>query len=277
MNLSSSRKVSIAVASILLFNAVAVGFVNAIPAPTGYFNDWAYLVYEDYDEDLLEGTLAWIEENTTVEIFIVTTMDLEGETIERYANVLFNQWGIGKSDVDNGLLILVYYDYDTFTYSLRIEVGQGLEGAITDIEASHIAQNNMTPWFEYDYWYEGFYEGLVEFYYQFKDDPSVVSQNPDQVGWQVFAYENPLIAGLFVSVGFIVLGNWALFELVRGRRVIVPLIGIGALILFTAWLDATLWTLGYAIIFAIGGTVFLRGGRRVLPGGGSSEGGGYTY
>ena len=216
---------------VLLFVCVSIyssTLVEAVPTPVGFFNDWAYLIYEDYEEENLEGVLSFIEENTTVEIFIVTTMDLEGETIERYANVLFNQWGIGKSDVDNGLLILVYYDYDEFTYNVRIEVGQGLEGAITDTEASWIVQNNMTPWFDYDYWYDGFYEGVVEFYYQFKDDPSVRSQIPDAVGfttWQTFAYENPLIAGLFMSVGFILFGNWIYIALYRGRQIIIPMRG----------------------------------------------------
>ncbi len=266
--------------SLLLCVGLASSAVAIPSSAVGYVNDWAYLLYDfEYPdlEDWLEADLYWIEENTTVEIFVVTTDDLEGYDLERYANVLFNQWGIGKADVDNGLLILVYYDYDLFEYSVRIEVGQGLEGAITDSEASHIVQENMVPWFELDFWYEGFEEGVWAFYDEFWDDPSIRSQQPDPVGWQIFAFENPLIAGMFISVGFVMLWNWLIFASRKREQAIIPLAGIGGLLIFTWWLDPTLVTLGYAIMISLGFTVFLRGGFRMRGGGGSSEGGGYSY
>ena len=69
--------------SVIIINTAHI--VSAIPNPTGYMvNDWAHLLTYD-EEDDLESACRYIEEQTTVEVYIVTTDDLEGEEFNRYS------------------------------------------------------------------------------------------------------------------------------------------------------------------------------------------------
>jgi uncharacterized membrane protein YgcG len=256
--------------------------IAAIPSSTGYkVNDWALIFTLEEDMDL-EDFCRFIEEETTVEIYIVTTTDLEGYDINRYSYLLFNDWGIGKEDVNNGILLTFFYEdlnETHFAYDFRIEIGRGMEGAITDAEAGRIARDNFTTWFDWGYMYDGFYEGIVELYQEFVDDPSVVSGSGDPVGiagFRAWGYANPWIAGLIVgfmlSLGFI----WMQASLAKGPQCFVPLAFIIVTLLFAWWWDSSLAVLFYGIVFALGGTVVIRGAGRVRPGGGRTEGGGYT-
>ena len=274
MNLQPKRKITffaLALGIIVAFNLVTA--VSALPDPTGYMvNDWVYLLTSG-EEDDLESLCRWIEDQTTVEIYVIITDDLAGEDLDRYSYLVFNDWGIGKEDVNNGLLLSIYYWENSthFSYEFRIEIGRGLEGAITDSEAGRIARDNCTPWFDYGYFYYGLEDGIWELYDEFKDDPSVVSTEGNPVGLAAFrywGYQNPLIAGIIVAMGLIFLSVWFRVAVRYRGGALIPLIGIGALLLFAWWWDSTLHVLGYAIIIALGGTVVVSGGSRVRGGGG---------
>ena len=86
-----------------------------------------------------------------------TVENLQGITIEEYAVELFEKWGIGKKDEDNGLLILVAVE----EREVRIEVGYGLEGVITDLEAGNIINDIMVPNFKNGEFGKGIYESVV--------------------------------------------------------------------------------------------------------------------
>jgi len=259
----------------------AISNVSAIPDSTGYMvNDWAYLFsYEE--EQGLEAVCEYIEEETTVEVYIITTDDLEGEDLDRYSYLVFNDWGIGKEDVNNGLLLTIYYweNATHFYYEFRIEIGRGLEGAITDSEAGRISRDYILPWFDLMYFYDGLIDGIQELYDEFKDDPSIISTIGNPVGlaaFQYWGYQNPLIAGAIIAMGLVVFFNWFQYASRRGNP-LIPLIAMGALLLFAWWWDSTLWVLGYAFAISLGFTVFVKGGSRVRAGGGRTEGGGFRY
>ena len=67
-----------------------------------------------------------LEKTTTAEMAVVTVKSLEGKTIEKFANDLFNEWGIGKENVNNGVLFLI----DPEDRMFRIEIGSGLEDCL---------------------------------------------------------------------------------------------------------------------------------------------------
>lgn len=115
--------------------------------PYGHVNDFANLVDIGTRADI-ESKLNSLETSTGVQIAVVTVDSLQGDTVENFAEKLFQEWRIGNAKQDTGLLILVSSE----DRAARIEVGYGLEGAITDIQSGIIIRDVMTPYFrEGDY------------------------------------------------------------------------------------------------------------------------------
>jgi uncharacterized protein len=90
------------------------------------------------------------------EIAVVTIKTLGGDSIENFANNLFRGWGIGKKGKDNGVLLLVAVDEK----QIRIEVGYGLEGSLTDLQSSQIISNIMKPAFRAGQYGAGITDGV---------------------------------------------------------------------------------------------------------------------
>lgn len=91
--------------------------------------------------DQLEKQLAQYEDSTSNQIAILITSSLEGESIEDYSIKVAEKWALGKKDKDNGVLLLIAVD----DHKMRIEVGEGLEGVLTDALSSRIIRNEMAP------------------------------------------------------------------------------------------------------------------------------------
>ncbi|MBI2170898.1 MAG: TPM domain-containing protein [Chloroflexi bacterium] len=133
-------RVCIAIALLSTLLGLGVASAQELPRPSGFVNDFAVLIPED-TEAVLEALLQQFEEETTVEIAVVTVASLEGDTIEGYAVRLFQQWGIGKKGVDNGVLLLIAAQ----ERDVRIEVGYGMEPYITDGMAGRILDEAVLP------------------------------------------------------------------------------------------------------------------------------------
>jgi uncharacterized protein len=137
-------------------------------SPTGSI--FAEVTYPDYTAMVNDftGTLdsGWkssIEElcikvrnETGAEIAVAVVSDLQGITIEEYAVKLFEKWGVGKADKDNGVLLLVSMQ----DRKVRIEVGYGLEGVITDLKAGNIINDIIVPRFKQNDYNVGIYDGV---------------------------------------------------------------------------------------------------------------------
>lgn len=111
-----------------------------LPAPTGYVVDAAAAV-PDAEQRLLEAELAAYAERSGHQVAEAVVTTTGGKSIEDYANDLFAHWGVGDKERDDGVLIVVA----TQDRQLRIEVGRGLEGTLTDIEAADIVRDRMAP------------------------------------------------------------------------------------------------------------------------------------
>jgi uncharacterized protein len=94
-------------------------------------------------EVLLTQKLADFENKGSDQIVVATVPNLDGEAIEPYANRLFRAWGLGQGGENNGVLLLVARD----DRKMRIEVGYGLEGTLTDLHSKLIIENDMVPAF----------------------------------------------------------------------------------------------------------------------------------
>lgn len=112
-------------------------------SPQGFVNDFAGLIPDD-QETILERQLQDFEKKTTHEISVLTIQSLQGDSLEAYSTALAREWGIGKKDADNGVLFLVASE----ERKMRIEVGYGLEGALTDLETQYIQKDFAVPFFQ---------------------------------------------------------------------------------------------------------------------------------
>jgi uncharacterized protein len=112
------------------------------PALTGRVVDNADLLDAATEAGLTER-LAAFERRSSDQIVVTTIRSLEGEAIEPFANRLFRAWGLGQAGENNGVLLLVALD----DRRMRIEVGYGLEGTLTDLHSRLIIENTMVPAF----------------------------------------------------------------------------------------------------------------------------------
>lgn len=118
--------------------------------PAGFVNDFAE-VLSPLQKNELEAKLFDFNKGTGNEISIVTIKSLGGDTVENFAIEIFEEWGIGEKGKDNGVLFLVAIN----EREMRIEVGYGLEGALTDAQSYWIEQNVAVPAFRDRNYYAG--------------------------------------------------------------------------------------------------------------------------
>ncbi len=133
---------------------ITTGQVKAYTSPgrpSGFVNDFANIIPDD-DQQAMEDDLGSFAAQTSNEIVVVTVVSLDGDSIENYANELFREWGIGDAERNNGVLLLVAPN----ERKTRIEIGYGLEGAITDLESGRIVDGVLVPAFR-----EGDYAGGI--------------------------------------------------------------------------------------------------------------------
>jgi uncharacterized protein len=133
----------------LFFALPAFAYYNP-GSPSGFVNDFAGMMSES-EIASLENKISAFEKETSNEISVVTISSLEEDYIDNFAIELFGEWGIGKKDKDNGVLILVAKE----DRNISIKVGYGLEGALTDSQSFWIIEKVMKPEFREEKYYNG--------------------------------------------------------------------------------------------------------------------------
>lgn len=91
----------------------------------------------------LDASLAGLEQRKGAQLVVVLVPTTGNDSIEQYAVRLFEQWQVGRKDVDDGILLLVAKN----DRAVRIEVGYGLEGAVTDVQSGRIIREQIVPRF----------------------------------------------------------------------------------------------------------------------------------
>jgi uncharacterized protein len=115
--------------------------INPQRSGNGFVSDGAGVLGPEYVR-LINAICRDLQAKTTIELAVVTVGDLGGTTIEDFAEKLFRSFAIGIAGKDNGLLLLCSRD----DRAVRVEVGYGLEGAITDAQASSLLDINGVPY-----------------------------------------------------------------------------------------------------------------------------------
>ena len=115
----------------------------------------------------LTSELAAHEAATSEQVVVVTVPSLNGMTIEDFGYQLGRQWGIGQKDKNNGALFIVSRD----DRKLRIEVGYGLEGKLTDAQSAVILNQIVTPAFRQNDFAGGISRGVAAIFEALNAEP----------------------------------------------------------------------------------------------------------
>jgi uncharacterized protein len=127
------------------FLYVLPSLVQAVEVPglQGYINDYASMI-SPAAKTKLESELKTFEQSDSTQLVILTIPSLEGETIEEFGIKVGEAWKIGQKNKDNGIIVVVAKQ----EHKIRIEVGRGLEGRLTDLLAGRIVNLVITPRFK---------------------------------------------------------------------------------------------------------------------------------
>ena len=279
----------------IVFVLAGFAFVVALAADVPYLSG---RVVDDAEilrpatRETIAGRLAAHEQKTTNQVAVLTISTIGDESIEEFATRVFGTWRLGQRGKDNGVLVVVVPK----DRKMRIEVGYGLEGTLTDAAAGRIIRNVMTPAFKAGDFDKGVSDGVDAIVDQLEgtrdvakiadvpapsrsssgfpmriDDPSLPPW-PVRILLACFIFG---IIGLFTFVGIITPGvGWFLYFFLIPFWAMFPIVILGAqgaLVLLIVYLA------GFPVAkLALSRTEWYAKARREIKAKGSTTIGGFT-
>lgn len=155
--MQTSGKILKAITSVLtafLAFGLIASAVPSRPEPARLVNDYAGILTSE-QISRLENALVAFDDSTSNQITVVTTNDLEGYEISEYAVRIGQEWQVGSEKFDNGIVLAVKPKTADSAGQVFIAVGYGLEGAIPDIYAKRIVNNELIPHFRQNDYFGG--------------------------------------------------------------------------------------------------------------------------
>jgi len=265
---SAGVRTALAAFLLVLISAASVGALD-VPPLKARVNDYAGMI-SSQTRQMLETKLAALEESDSTQLVILTIPSLEGESLEEYSIKVAETWGLGQAELDNGVLLLVAKE----DRKVRLEVGYGLEGRLTDLLAGRIIDYEIVPRFKAGEFDAGFIQGVeavtAAVRGEYKAPKSKPGRKSGGAGW-FFVFFLPFLVTASLAAHSRIIGGVA-------GAVFFPII---------AWV---VWSLGFLTVllfiplgFLIGLLApffwaFSGGGGRFHSGGfvGGSSGGGFS-
>ena len=157
---SPARHLTAALLSAAFLFAVPAAFADdaampAFPELSGPVVDQAGIIPADVQQSLTSKLQAYDQQSGN-QLVVVTVKTLDGYPIEYWGYQLGRNWGIGQKDKNTGALLIV----DVAEHKLRIEVGYGLEGTLTDALSDDIVRNTIAPKFRQNDYGGGISDGV---------------------------------------------------------------------------------------------------------------------
>ncbi len=178
------------------------------PELTGRVVDDAQLLGPDVEEELTDELKA-LEDKSSDQLVVVTLPSLQGYTIEDYGYQLGRHWGIGTAKLNNGVLLIVAPN----EHKVRIEVGYGLEGTLTDALSKIIIDNAILPKFRAGDYAGGIKDGVRDIIKVLTGDAAEVEDRakarPDA--------DKPEIDWLMV-IFWVLMLSWIAYSVYRNAR-----------------------------------------------------------
>ena len=167
------------------------------PTLTGRVVDDAQLL-TPAQEQALTGKLAMLEQQTGDQLVVVTLPSLQDQEIEDFGYQLGRQWGIGQKENDGGALLIVAPN----ERKVRIEVGYGLEGVMTDAYSSLIIRNDILPAFRQGDYAAGILAGTDAIIAQLTADPAEAQARAEAAKSAVGQTQKPVIPAIVILMVF---------------------------------------------------------------------------
>lgn len=169
-----------------------------VPAWSGPVNDLAQVMSAQQKQELTDY-LTNLNNQTGIQMAVLTVPSLEGDSIEDFSFRTASQWQLGQEKEDNGALLVV----SEGDRELRIEVGYGLEGLLTDAKSGLIIRNVITPYFRDGDYGTGIVEGIKTMVGVATEDASLISENMEEDDG--ISEESLIVSIIFFSLYFAVL------------------------------------------------------------------------
>ncbi len=170
------KKIILSFFTILLIAGVPV-FSLDVPPLAGPVNDLAGIL-NSQEKLALQDFLNSVDSQTGVQLAVLTLPSLDGDSLESFSFRTAEQWKLGEADKDNGILLIVVMD----DRSIRIEVGYGLEGLLTDMKSGLIIRNVIVPQFQRGNFGQGIIEGSRNIVGIATDNADIVTESVKNPG-----------------------------------------------------------------------------------------------
>lgn len=214
---------------LLLFAVTAVAQTETFPRMQGAVTDTAGLLTAG-ERSSIEQKLNSLRERTGAQIAVLTVKTTGSRDIESYAEKVFNQWRLGRISIDDGILLLVAAD----DRAMRIEVGYGLEGAVSDAAANRILNDYFIPNFKMGNYAGGINDTVDALIAKVRNEPLppvttpafFITKQAGPVGWIDIVLGVVLAASAYLWVAFLY-GMVKRFKL----KAAIPI----AIILYLTW------------------------------------------
>jgi uncharacterized protein len=245
----------------------------AVPPLTGHVTDQTGTLTAEQKASL-EQTLTAFEARKGSQLAVLMVRSTAPEAIEPYALRVAEQWKLGRKKVDDGAILVVAKD----DRALRIEVGYGLEGALTDLTSKRIFSETILPRFKQQDFYGGVSAGVTQIIAVIDGEPLPEPAGMPAIGAGDVRQFTPILFVLALAVGGVLR---AVLGKVPGALVTGGVVGAIAWFLVGAASIALMAGVVALIVTLLGGGMVGRGlggyyggGRGGLGGGGGFRGGG---
>ena len=231
----------------------------AVPPPQAHVQDLTGTLTLD-QKSALETTLVEFEARKGSQLAVLIVPTTAPEDIAQYALRVAEQWKLGRKKVDDGAIVVIAKN----DRAVRIEVGYGLEGSLSDIVSKRIISESLLPRFKEGDYYGGLQAGVQQII-RVVDGEALqaprAARSDSEPGFQQFV---PLLFVVALAVGGVL------------RRVLGQVFGslvTGGLVSVLAWF--VMGTVFFALLAGVGAMVFtLMGAGRMIHGLGGLSGGG---
>jgi uncharacterized protein len=288
----SLRMVRVRILGVLLCMAVLLPWAAAAldaPVLKGRVSDYGGMLSPEA-ERRLETLLKELEEKDSTQVAVLTVPSLDGDSLEDFSMRVAERWKIGRKGFDNGVILIFARD----DRKVRIEVGYGLEGRLTDLTAGRIIRDRIVPEFRAGRFDQGVLNGVVALTEVVRGEFQAPAQPPTGAAASGVEDLMPFVL-VFIFLVFMLgrvsrpLGTAAggLFMPFLGHMAFAPgplmLLGLGGIGLVAGYVLALIAGVsssgrggsgGFPIGFPRGGGGFSTGGGGGFSGGGGGFGGG---